>query len=90
MADFERSAINAFQNRNIEVKDYFYHLSANIWKHSQHLGLSQRYNLEEEFALHIRMLRTLAFLPAGDVMEGFEELVDTIRVLYDNVADDIL
>ena len=26
----------------------------------------------------------------GDVIEGFEELVDTIKVLYDDVAVDIL
>ena len=90
LVDFERSAINAFQNRNIEVQGFFYHLSANIWKHTQHMGLSQRYNQEEEFALHIRMLQVLAFLPADDVIEGFEELVDTIRVLYDDVADDLL
>ena len=85
LVDFERSAINAFQNRNIEVQGCFYHLSANIWKHTQHLGLSQRYNQEEEFALHIRMLPALAFLLAGDVIEGFEELVDTIRILCDDV-----
>ena len=36
------------------------------------------------------MLPALAFLPAGDVIEGFEELPDTIRVLYDDVADDLL
>ena len=36
------------------------------------------------------MLPALAFLPAGDVIEGFEELVDTIRVLYNDVADDLL
>ena len=89
LVDFERSAINAFQNRNIEVQGCFYHLSANIWKHTQHLALSQRYNQEEEFALQIRMLPALAFLQAGIVIEGFEELVDTIRILYDDVADDL-
>ena len=56
-----------------------------IWKHSQYLSLSQRYNQEEELALHIRMLPALAFLPAGEVIEGFEKLVDTIRVLHDDV-----
>ena len=90
LVDFERSAINAFQNRNIEVQGCFYHLSANVWNHTQHLGLSQRYNQEEEFALHIRMLPALVFLPAGDVIEGFEELVETITILYDDVADDLL
>ena len=92
LVDFERerSTINAFQNRNIEVQGCFYHPFANIWKYTQYLGLSQRYNQEEEFALYIRMLPALAFLPAGDVIEGFEELVDTIRVLYDDVGDDLL
>ena len=90
LVDFKISAINAFQNRNIEVQDCFYHLSANIWNHTPHLGLSQRYNQEEEFALHIGMLPALVFLPAGDVIEGFEELVDTIRILYDGVEDDLL
>ena len=33
------------------------------------------------------MLPALVFLPAGDVIEGFEELVD---ILYDDVADDLL
>ena len=90
LVDFDRSAINAFQNLNIEVQGCFYRLSANIWKHTQHLGFSQRYNQEEEFTLYIKMLPALAFLPAGDVIEGFEELVDTIRILYDDVADDLL
>ena len=90
LVDFERSTINAFQNRNIEVQGCFYHLSANIWKHTQQLGLSQRYNQEEEFALQIRMLPALAFLQTGDVIEGFEELGDTIRILYNDVADDLL
>ena len=72
LVNFERSAINAFQNRNIEVQGCFYHPSANIWKHTQHLGLSQRYNQEEEFALQIRMLSALAVSQAGDVIKGFE------------------
>ena len=61
----------------------------NIWKHIQHLRLSQRYNAEEEFALHIQKLPTLAFLPAGDAIEGFEEL-DTIRIWCYDVTDGLL
>ena len=70
----------AFQNWKIEVQG-FYHLSGNILKHTQHLGLSQSYNQQEEFVLHIRMLPALAFLPAGDVIQEFEDLLDTIRAL---------
>ena len=36
------------------------------------------------------MLPALAFLHAGDAIERFKELVDTIRILYDDVADDLL
>ena len=39
------------------------------------------YNQEEEFALHIRILLALTFLSGGDIIKGFEELVDTIRVI---------
>ena len=36
------------------------------------------------------MLPALAFLPAGDVIERFEELADNIKVLCDDVADELL
>ena len=36
------------------------------------------------------MLPALAFLQAGDGIEGFEELVDTIRILENDAADDLL
>ena len=36
------------------------------------------------------MLTALAFLPAGNVIEGFVELVDTIRTLYEDVTEDLL
>ena len=35
------------------------------------------------------MLPVLAFLPADDIIEGFKELVDTIRLLYNDVTDDL-
>ena len=65
----------------------FFHLCSNIWKHVQNLGLAQRYNHEEDFALHLRMISALAFLPAEDAIDGFEEISDTIRELYDTVDD---
>ena len=44
LIDFERSAINAFQNRNIEFQGCFCHLTSNIWKHTQ--KRSSLYTLE--------------------------------------------
>ena len=72
------------------MKGCFIHLYSNIWKHVQNLGLAQRYNHEEEFTLHLRMRFTLAFLPPEDVIEGSEELSDTIRGLYNDTVDDLL
>ena len=63
LVDFKRGAINAIRNANqdIEVKGCFYHLCSNVWKRIQHLGLQQRYNDDQEFSLHLRMLCALAF-----------------------------
>lgn len=90
LVDFEKSAINAFENRGIDVKCCFFHLSSNIWKHIQNLGLALRYNQDEEFGLHLRMVSALAFLPPGDVIDGFEELSDNIQELYGDAVGGLL
>ena len=90
LVDFERSAINALQNREIEVKDCFFLRCSNIWKHVQNLGLAQRCNQEEEFALPLWMISALALLPPGDVIDGFEELSDVIRERCNDTVDDLL
>ena len=69
LVDFENTAIKALraQKPGIEVKGCFFHLCSNIWKHIQNLGLSIHYKDDEEFALHLRMISALAFLPPADV-----------------------
>ena len=92
--DFEKAAINAVQNINnrIQVKGCFYHLSSNVWKRIQQFGLQQRYNddQDQEFALNLRMLCAAAFLLPAQVIEGFENLADNLRNLYDNEVDELL
>lgn len=92
LVDFERACINAVAqlDPNIDIKGCFYHLSSNVWKHIQQFGYQQRYNDDQEFALHTRMICAVAFLPPDDVVEGFEQLADLIRETYDNQMDDIL
>lgn len=92
LVDFERAAINALSNLQpqLEIKGCFYHLCANIWKHIQSLGLQMRYNEEPEFALHLRMLSALAFVPPQNVEDGFDALTDFIRNIYNNEIDDLL
>ena len=40
-------------------------------------GLKQKYETEDEFALSLRMLSALAFVPAHSVTEAFEELCNS-------------
>ena len=72
------------------MKGCFYHLSSNIWKKVQHFGLQQRYNEDQEFALHTRMLCAVAFMPPDNAIAGFEELSDLIRDTYLGEMDDLL
>ena len=77
-------------NQRIGIKDCFYHLSSSNWKRIQEFGLQQRY--DEEFALSLRMLSAIAFLPPNGVIQGFEELADHLsnvsvmemQVIYSN------
>ena len=92
LVDFERAAINVIEhlNPNVEIKGCFYHLSSNVWKRIQQFGYQQRYNDDQEFALNTRMLCALAFLPPDDVIQEFEQLVDCIRDVYNDIMDGLL
>ena len=91
LVNFERAVINSMHNLNpqIEAKGHFFQFSSNVWKRIQNIGLHQRYKSDEELALHLRMLCAIAFLPAADVIQGFEELVDEIRNIYNNEVDEL-
>ena len=56
----------------------------------QDLGLQIRYMADEEFALTIRMLAALAFVPPNDVIDSFDTLADYSRNSYGQELDDIL
>ena len=92
LLDFERSALNALGNVQplLDKKGCFFHLSSNVWKHIRNLGMQARYNQEPEFALHLRMLCALAFLPPNDVINGFVALCQQIRNTFNADADDLL
>ena len=48
------------------------------------------YTADPEFSVHLRMIAALAFVPAGLVVNAFEELSDEIRRVFNADADDIL
>ena len=76
MTDAERASINAFQAvfplKRPQI--CFFHHSQSVWRKTQNLGLAGRYNEDAEFALQVRTLAAVAFLPHHEVEEGIEEV----------------
>ena len=56
----------------------------------QDFGLQIRYMADEEFALTIRMLAALAFVPPNDVIDSFDILADYSRNGYGQDLDNML
>ena len=79
MVDFEKAAINAIQSvfTNTSVRGCFFHLSQSIWRRLQNVGFQKRYMEDSEFALQIRMMAALSFVPEEDVENAWNELLDS-------------
>ena len=72
MVDFEKAAINALEENFISViTGCFFHLSQNIFRRVQEHGLAVRYQEDNDFAISIKMLASLAFVPEIDVIDCF-------------------
>ena len=56
---------------------------------AEDVGLQQRYNNDEEFSIHVRMI-TLAFVSVVDVVNAFNDLSDEIENQHNNDMDDLL
>ena len=89
LTDFELAVINAFQEVfvGVDVHGCLFHLSQNIYRKVQEQGLQVRYSNEPEFALRIRMLAALAFVPMPNVLDAFESLMETFPMEAIPVAD---
>ena len=72
------------------MRGCFYHLCSNICKRIQQSGLQERYINDPEFALHLRMITALAFLPPNDVQNSIDQLAALIRNQYGNGTDGVL
>ena len=92
LMDFKLAALNSVRQvyPNTELKGCFYHFSSNIWKHIQNLGLQNHYQDDENFALWLRMLSVLDFVPPNDVIRYFELLIDEIRNNFNDECDDLI
>lgn len=79
MTDFERSARNSLQEAfpNTTLRGCFFHFSQCIWRCIQRTGLQERYARDPCFALHIRYLGALAYVPLVDVASSFEAVLES-------------
>ena len=76
MLDFEKAAINAFEEGFVAVvSGCFLHFSQNIYRKIQSLGLTNQYIEDPDFALYMRMLPSLAFVPENEVCDCFNILM---------------
>jgi hypothetical protein len=86
MTDFEMAFINAFPQNFPASKQRgcFFHLSQCVWRCCQsHRDISEQYKSSPDFALQVRMLLELSFVPPNEVIIYFEELVES-TFLNDN------
>ena len=76
LTDFEIAAINAIRAEfpGVQNKGCHFHLSQNIYRKVQELGLTTQYGTDEAFSLLIRHIPALAFLPYNDIPSAFDEL----------------
>lgn len=82
MVDFEQAALNAASNEfpDAEVHGWYFHFTQCIWRKIQNLGLQTKYNSDTLFALNMRKLAALAFLPAESVADRFKKLKKILKV----------
>lgn len=78
MIDFEKGAINAFKNAfpHTCIKGCFFHFNQSVYRKVQEFGLKRRYDTDSAFALKLRLLCALAFIPVEEAVMVFEELID--------------
>lgn len=77
--DFEAAAINAVKKcfPLSEIHCCYFHFTSNVWKHVQACGLQSLYNNDGDFALQIRLLIALAFLPLEYIAPAYDQLMQT-------------
>ena len=55
----------------MDISGCFFHLSSNLDTWIKRARLQQRYMNDPQFALQLRMIAALAFLPPQDVVNSF-------------------
>jgi hypothetical protein len=78
LTDFELAARHAFAAifPNDRVRGCYFHFCQCLWRKVQQIpDLVQRYLADDEFALQLREVASLAFVPTPHVVQKFEQLL---------------
>ncbi|XP_040067534.1 uncharacterized protein LOC115321405 [Ixodes scapularis] len=93
--DFEMAAINAARDTisEVQIQGCFFHLAQSVYRKLCPLGFQARYATDETFAVKdslfwpMKMLLASAFLPAGDIPEAFQDIMEAFSPEAIQVAD---
>lgn len=80
VTDFEQSFITAAQKvfPNTHIRGCHFHFGQCIYRHVQQCGLQHQYSTDDEFALNIKMMIALSYVPAEHVLAAFDALTTSI------------
>ena len=96
MCDYEigfHNAVRQVFGNNVVVVGCLFHLGQCVYRKVIQLGLSDQYQQDDDLRLKCKMLVTLAFIPAVDVIAAFETLAgdipdgDDLESLFDYFED---
>jgi len=78
LIDFEKAVMNSIKTESPQTKiqGCFFHLSQALWRDIQEYGLQTQYCNGPVFALELKKLAALAFVPIEKVIEYFEGLLE--------------
>ena len=90
LTDFESSFILSFKDiyGDSTHRGCFYHFSQCLWRKIASINLKERYETDSEFALKLRHLNALAFVPCSRTIVYFERLVDSN--FFDNETSELI
>ena len=90
MTDFEAASLSSFASAfpSSTQRGCFFHFSRCLWRHIQEFpDILENYSTVPDFALHLKQIAALAFVPPGDVCATYTKLLNTE---FFNVNDNLL
>lgn len=77
MMDFESAFVNGLNEvfPETQIHGCHFHFAQAVWRHIQKTNLQPKYGQDCESATNIKMLVASAFVPVGDVVIAYEQLI---------------